>query len=443
MRLYIQPVIALDAAGRVDGRTGAVYRTSSDIRFNKMRKPYYEPKEEHCSSPVLFATEVLNVSLWSRQEEVLEALRDHRRVAVKSGNGLGKGFSAAVAILWFLCCHEQAVVLSTAPTFRQVRHVLWREVHRLYQRARYSLGGKLLDTRLEMSEGKFALGLSADTDEDFQGFHSSDMLIVVDEAEGVEETIYEGIESVMTSENCRLLLIGNPTTMSGAFRRAFYDDRELYHTITISAFDSPNVREGHGLVRGLVTRKWVEERKKVWGEENPVYQARVLGEFPDQGEDTLIALSMIEGAVGRFDRGQGSPSSPDGMEPEGMANSPSPSPVEEDIQGPVVVAVDVARFGSDKSVILRRRGMVVEEIKAYRGLDTMKLVGLVVDAALEPGGCEPGVRGPDAPAVGPTKGHLRQHQRGREALLAQHHDPRDEVPRGAAEREAAAPPGLP
>ena len=112
-----------------------------------------------------------------------------------------------------------------------------------------------------------------------------------------------------------------------------------------------------------------------------MYQARVLGEFPDQGEDTLIALSMIEGAVGRFDKGQGSPpSSPDCMEPEGMANSPSPPPVEEDFQGPVVIAVDVARFGSDKSVILRRCGMLVEEIKAYRGLDTMKLVGLVVDA---------------------------------------------------------------
>ena len=247
---------------------------------------------------MLFATEVLNVGLWSKQEEVLEALGGHRRVAVKSGNGLGKGFSAAAAILWFLCCHEPAVVLSTAPTFRQVRHVLWREVHRLYHRARYSLGGKLLDTRLEMSEGRFALGLSADTDEEFQGFHSPNMLIVVDEAEGVEETIYEAIESVMTSENCRLLLIGNPTTMSGSFRRAFYDDRELYNTITISAFDSPNVREGRAVIRGLVTRKWVEERKKVWGEENPVYQARVLGEFPDQGEDTLIALSAIEAGRG-------------------------------------------------------------------------------------------------------------------------------------------------
>ena len=89
-----------------------------------MRKPPYERSEAHCSSPVRFAKEVLGVNLWSKQEEVLEALGDARRVAVKSGNGLGKGFCAASAILWFVSCHDTVVVLSTAPTFRQVRHVL-------------------------------------------------------------------------------------------------------------------------------------------------------------------------------------------------------------------------------------------------------------------------------------------------------------------------------
>lgn len=232
----------------------------------KNGKEPFEPREEWCSSPAQFAGDILGVDLWSKQEEVLEAVRDHLRVAVKSGNGLGKGYSAAVAILWFLCCHDPAVVLSTAPTFRQVRHVLWREVHRLYRRANYSLGGKLLDTRLKMSEGRFARGLSADSDDEFQGFHSPNMLIVVDEAEGVDETIYEAIEGVMTSENCRLLLIGNPTTISGGFRRAFYEDREIFHTLTISALNSPNVEAGKVLVRGLVSQRWVEERRKVWGD---------------------------------------------------------------------------------------------------------------------------------------------------------------------------------
>jgi len=333
------------------GSTGS----PSGASRNKAKTLPYTPRDVHCNSPVRFAEEVLGVELWSKQKEVLEALTEHPRVAVKSGNGLGKGYSAAVAILWFIICHDPAVVLSTAPTFRQVRHVLWREVHRLFRRAKFQLEGKLLDTRLELSEVRYALGLSADSDEEFQGFHSPNMFIVVDEAEGVEEVIYEAIEGVMTSENCRLLLIGNPTTMSGCFRRAFYEDRELYHNITISALDSPNVKEGHPAIKGLASQRWVEERRKVWGEDNPIYRARVLGEFPDQAEDTLIPLSAIEAAVNK----------------EG-------SSVDE--AGPLIIAVDVARFGSDKSVILRRRGMVVEEIKSYRNLDTMKLAGQVAEA---------------------------------------------------------------
>lgn len=320
-----------------------------------MKKPLFEPRAEYCSSPAQFALEVLGVSLWGKQVELLDALRDNRRVAVKAGNGLGKGFSAAVALLWFLFCQDPAVVLSTAPTFRQVRHVMWREVRRLYHRANYSLGGKLLDTRLERSERSFAMGLSANSDEEFQGFHSPNILIVVDEAEGVEESIYEAIEAVMTSDNCKLLLIGNPTTMSGTFRRAFYDDREMYKTVTISAMESPNVIEERQVIRGLATKRWVEERKKVWGEENPIYQARVLGEFPDEGEDTLIPLSRVEAATKRD------------------MNAPFDSK-------PSVVSVDVARFGSDKSVIMRRHWMVVDEIQSFRGLDTMKLTGHVIAA---------------------------------------------------------------
>ena len=199
------------------------------------------------------------------------------------------------------------------------------------------------------------MGLSANSDEEFQGFHSPNILIVVDEAEGVEESIYEAIEAVMTSDNCKLLLIGNPTTMSGTFRRAFYDDREMYKTVTISAMESPNVIEERQVIRGLATKRWVEERKKVWGEENPIYQARVLGEFPDEGEDTLIPLSRVEAATKRD------------------MNAPFDSK-------PSVVSVDVARFGSDKSVIMRRHWMVVDEIQSFRGLDTMKLTGHVIAA---------------------------------------------------------------
>ena len=317
-----------------------------------------EPPVSECLPPLDFARDVLRVKLWSRQEEVLSALPDHRRVAVKSGNGLGKGFCAAAAVLWFLHCHDPAIVLSTAPTFRQVRHILWRQIRRLYRPARDQLGGKMLDTRWEIAEDRYAMGLSAESADDFQGFHSPNMFIVVDEAEGVSDEIYEAIEAVMTSAEPRLLLIGNPTTVSGAFHRAFHQERHLYHPITISALDSPNVIAKKVEIPGLTSAKWVEERKETWGEENPIYRARVLGEFPDQAEDTLIRLSDIESAAGD----QNFISTDEEV-------SPPPSKV--------VLAVDVARFGSDRSVILRRRDNSVEEIKTFRQMDTMQLAGWV------------------------------------------------------------------
>ena len=314
-------------------------------------------------SPVAFAREVLGVRLWEKQEEVLTALTGNRRVAVKAGNGLGKGFCAAVAVLWFIYAHpDTAIVLSTAPTFRQVRHILWRQIHRLYRPAAETLGGKMLDTRWELSDERYAMGLSADSADQFQGFHSPNMFIVVDEAEGVSDEIYEAVESVMTSADPLLLLIGNPTTMEGAFRRAFHEERKLYRTITISALESPNVRAGRVVFPGLTTSKWVQERREVWGEENPAYRARVLGEFPEQGDDTLISLRDIEAAVDCL--------------------PPSPSP-ESDGSEPVTLAVDVARYGSDRSVILRRRGDRVEDIQVLRKMDTMQLAARVAASIRE------------------------------------------------------------
>ncbi len=303
------------------------------------------------------------MELWAKQAEVLNALTEHRRVAVKAGNGLGKGFCAAVAVLWFMHVHQDAAIaLSTAPTFRQVRHILWRQLRRLYRPAAETLGGKMLETRWEISDDRYALGLSADGADQFQGFHSPNVFIVVDEAEGVGEEIYEAIESVMTSADPLLLLIGNPTIMTGAFRRAFYEERRIYRTITMSALDSPNVQAGRVVIPGLTTSRWIEERREIWGEENPVFRARVLGEFPEQGENTLLSLRDVEAA---------------------MRRSETPAAGPQTASEEVILAVDVARFGADRSVILRRRGDCVEEMRTLRQMDTMQLAGWVSAAIRE------------------------------------------------------------
>ena len=323
-----------------------------------------------------FAADVLGVTLWDKQCEVLEAVRRERRVAVKSGNGLGKGFTAAVAVLWYLDCHDPGIVLSTAPTFRQVRHVLWRQIHRLHRGARRPLGGTLLDTRWELARDRYALGLSADGADQFQGFHCENVLVVVDEAEGVAEEIYEAVDAVMTSRNPRLLLIGNPTRTDGSFHRAFHEERGIYRAITISALDSPNLRNGEVEIPGLVTAEWVEERRIAWREDSDLYRARVLGEFPQRGEDNLIAMDDIEAAVedsgmdGQDGRDFGFDDDPFGVFLPGGG-------------GRVVIGVDVARFGSDRSVVLMRRGDAVVSIRTFSRIDTMAVAGQVMVAVRE------------------------------------------------------------
>ncbi len=283
-------------------------------------------------------------------------MRDNPRVAVRSCNGSGKTYIAAHAVLWWLMCFPDALAITTAPTEHQVRDVLWREIRRVYHGSEHLIQGKLLRTSLELGDKHYALGLSTNTPERFQGFHEGHILFVVDEASGVREGIFEAIEGSMTSEHARMLLLGNPTALSGYFYEAFHRRRSLWQTIHISALDTPNLVAGKVEMPNLVTPKWVEDARINWGEESPMYQIRVLGDFPSESEDTLISLKIIESAV-------------EGKDPASASDN------EDDEQ--VEVGVDVARFGSDRTVLCVRRGDRVIDIASYAKKDTMETAGLV------------------------------------------------------------------
>jgi hypothetical protein len=232
---------------------------------------------------------------------------------------------------------ESAIVITTAPTERQVKEVLWRELRGIYNRHPAKIGGTLTHTGLDFSPNRYARGFSTDVPERFQGFHNANILFVVDEASGVHEDIYDAIEGSMTTPGSRLLLIGNPNHRSGTFFDAFHSQRSMWHTMHISAFDTPNVRglkplplEGQGTgggessegsqtivspsfelppsseggnsttaIPGLLDSQWLRDAEKKWGIGRPSYQIRVLGEFPTQSIDTLISLETVQQAVGR------------------------------------------------------------------------------------------------------------------------------------------------
>ncbi|MCH7642193.1 MAG: hypothetical protein IIC30_02840 [Chloroflexi bacterium] len=303
----------------------------------------------------------LGARLWDGQIQILEAVRDHVRVAVRSCNGSGKSYAAAHIVLWWLMAFSESMVITTAPTERQVREVLWREIRRAYRGNEELIEGKLTRTTLELGDKHYAHGISTNEPERFQGFHEGNILFVVDEASGMREDIFEAIEGSMTSAGAHLLLLGNPTALGGTFYEAFHRRRDLWHTLHISAFDTPNVASGEIEIPGLVSPQWVTDAALNWGENSPMYQVRVLGEFPSEGVDSLIALRLIEAAIlPRLQEASGDSA--------------------ELIAEPVEIGVDVARFGNDRSVICVRQGERVLSLDVFGRQDTMATAGRVVEA---------------------------------------------------------------
>ena len=194
--------------------------------------------------PVWLVNKHLGANPWQKQKDILNALRDHEFVAVRSCNSSGKTFTAALATIWWLMAHERATVITTAPSDRQVKEFLWREIRSIYDRNRRLIGGKITATSLELSNKRFAYGFSTNTAERFQGFHNENVLIIVDEASGVREFIFDAILGALTSDNSKMLMIGNPTSLAGNFYDAFHKNRQYWKTIHISAFDTLAFQSG-------------------------------------------------------------------------------------------------------------------------------------------------------------------------------------------------------
>lgn len=325
--------------------------------------------------PEYFTQRILNKKLWPIQTEILKSVKDNPRTAVRSRHGIGKTFTAAMCILWFLYTHEKSIVLSTAPTWRQVEKLIWKEIRSAYRDAIIPLGGSLAPKTPELHlifNEWYAAGLSTNEPDRFQGFHEEHILCVVDEAAGVNINIFEAIEGILTSVGARLLLIGNPTSIGTPFYDAFM--KPGFKTFHISAFDTPNFTHS-GITQEdirnktwqdkikeipyprLITPQWVADRYITWGEESAPYQVRVMGNFPRQGEDTLIPLLWIELAMERWSD-----------TPEGEYRK---------------LGVDVAAYGMDKTVIAERRGLKVMPLNVFSQKNTRETAGLVISIARE------------------------------------------------------------
>jgi phage terminase large subunit len=299
---------------------------------------------------------VMGLHVISYQQKFLDAVSKHPLITWRSGHGVGKSRSMAMAALSYLYTHPSSFVVTTAPTNRQVRNVLWREIRSLHSQCFKHLGAYAEPnlTELWMDEEREwgAIGFSTDDPSQMQGIHARDILVLVDEAAGMDDELMDSLLSLATGAHGCLAMVGNPTRIGGMFYNSFRT--EGWYRLHTSCYDSPRItgeKCPKTVLDKLVGMEYVEMALREWGEDSPVFQARVQGEFPTEGDDTLIPLRWVEDAVQR---------------------------VEERI-GPFThsLGVDVARFGSDKTVMCVIDGKTANIVRVLQGRDTTEIAGHV------------------------------------------------------------------
>ena len=318
------------------------------------------------SNPAFFFTTVLGWEPWDKQRVILQSLLENKETYVQSCNSAGKSWLAAGIVIWWLATRNGKVI-TTAPTWRQVKSILWSKIAVQCQRAPI-LGMKPLQSRLDVGPDWYAEGLSTRQPERFQGYHGK-VLVVVDEASGIEnEEIWGSIDGNLTDfKEDRLLAIGNPNDPESPFARKckLPNRKGSKKTIKISAFDTPNVKQGKKVVDGLVTAEFVREKTIEWGVNSPMYQIRILGEFPKTGGMSMFPLAWLERAFNYetediwIDTAHGVemvPGYPDLSSGEG------------------VMGFDVAAGGADNNALCYRDGGKVLDLQGWQEIDTSELV---------------------------------------------------------------------
>lgn len=289
-----------------------------------------------------------DIYIWDKLAEIVYAIQHNRRVVVPSGHGIGKTWLLARIALWFLYSNYPAKVITTAPTWPQVENLLWAEMRKAFGESAISFGGRILNTEIKIEDDWFAVGFStsgtaADREygtPKFQGYHSENLLVLIDEAPGVKHEIYVSVESLIVGENNKVLAMGNPTSPTGDFFEI--TKSPLWKSVKVSCFDHPNVKTGTIVVPGAVTKEWIEERRQEWGEDSPLWMTKVLGEFPTEGSDTLIPLAWAEACIG----------------------------LELSRDGAKKLGIDVARYGGDMTALCSIFGAVVDPIEVESKKDT-------------------------------------------------------------------------
>lgn len=318
--------------------------------------------------PALWARERLKINLWSLQAEIAQSVNDNKKTVVKSCHDSGKTFLAAVLVCWWIDTRppEQTRVISTAPTDNQVKKLLWEYIRKMHRN--FGLSGTVSESAEWKSDDRDTLGQGRKPSNDnihaMNGTHAKYVLFVIDEACGVPQTLWTAAEAVTTNPDNRILAIGNPDDAATEFGRIFLTDDPAWTKFTISAWKTPNFTEewksmDPEVCRTLLDPDWVEEKRRSWGADSSRWRAKVEAEFPLTTTDTLFPVGTLMDCIDR-------------------------TILPKDSQRPVIGA-DIARFGTDKTVLVSNTGGVIEILDSWEQVDLVTTAERIMSYALKIG----------------------------------------------------------
>lgn len=413
------------ALGGVSGGSGGTATKPPRDPFNPIDHAAnsFEPRPDYDSDPKAWGNDVLGEFYWSKQIEILLSLVNHRYTAVQSCHDAGKSFIAARAIVRWIEQHEpgEAFVVSTAPTSAQVSAILWREIQRAHKKGKdipgtittagypqWKLGGELVGYGRKPADY---------SDSAFQGIHARYVLVVIDEACGVAEQLFNAADALATNAHARVLAIGNPDDPTSHFAK-ICKPNSGWNVIGIDGLRTPNFTRdavewldcpqcrGMGRTEPLLAQLfreedipfteeyvpeslrdmllsplWVEERLHRWvgipdeaqtlsevSHRSALFTAKVRGLFPTSASEGIVPLAWVQGAMQRHD--------------EWVAAGRPALPVNERH----VLGADIADQGEDQTCIAFREGHIVHEIRKYRNSDIMETTGYIKAAMTDRAG---------------------------------------------------------
>lgn len=332
--------------------------TERSIQVVKLPRHYRERFPGCTYGPDEWACEFL--------DELGEQIRDRNfngrqavtpiRFSTVSGHEIGKSALVAWLTKFIMDTRPMSKGSVTAVTDEQLRTKTWAELGKWHYMSLTEHWFNYTSARgsmtLSHANRKFAGTWRCDArtcreekSEAFAGQHAptATSFYIFDEASGVPDKVYEVREGGLTSGEPMVFDFGNGTKNSGQFFENCVGRTK--HRSIVRSIDSRDV--------AITNKEKIAADVADFGEDSDFVRVRWRGLFPAKGNAQFISTEEVLGAMARTDIAAGS--------------------------HPLVLGVDVARFGDDRTIIYPRKGpdAATFEPKIFSGLDVVQVSDMV------------------------------------------------------------------